>query len=267
MSDFWLIVILGVVQGITEFLPISSDGHLVLIGALLEAVFSKKLPDTITVTIVLHVGTLLAIIVVYWNRLWSLLGKDRRAIGLIIAGTIPAVIIGLPLREYGESILESPLLAAIGLLVTAAVLLWGARAPLGSLDYTELSYAKAVIIGIFQATAILPGVSRSGTTISAGLWMGLNRQAAASFSFLLAVPAIAGAALLETIKLVKADHPPGTSAGILVAGGIVSFVVGLFALLFLIRMLNAGRFAMFAWWCIPVGIIALIWQLSLTFGP
>jgi undecaprenyl-diphosphatase len=259
--EYLRIVVLGIVQGITEFLPISSDGHLVLGAAIFEAVTGKTLPDTLAVEIVLHAGTLAAILVVYWQRFWRLLGADRRVIGLLVVGTLPAVVVGLPLERYGKPLLESPLAAGVGLIITGAVLLWGTRRADGQREYQQLSLRDALLIGVFQAAAILPGVSRSGLTIACALAVGrLRPDASANFSFLLAIPAIGGAVTLQMVKLAK-NGTGGTSAGELVLGAGVAFVVGLAALWWLLDLLRKGKLHYFAWWCIPVGMAAIAWRV------
>jgi len=257
----WLTVFLvGVVQGITEFLPISSDGHLLIVEALLEQFGGFHLEDPLTLNVALHGGTLLSIFVVYWNRIWRLLGADRRVIGLIIAGTIPAVVVGLPLKWYCEPILESTLLAGLMLPVTG-ILLWtsGRRTP-GTTDYLDLTYPQAFAIGAAQAFAILPGASRSGSTIATALFLGVAPEAAATFSFLLALPAVAGACVLVLHDAMQTTTGtiPWFQLGV---GAFISFVTGVVALYWLRRWLQRGRFYQFAYWCIPVGIAVVIWQL------
>jgi undecaprenyl-diphosphatase len=259
--DFVLIIVLGAIQGVTEFLPISSDGHLAIAEAIYEAVWDQHIPDAFGVNIVLHAGTLGAILVVYWRRLWRLLGEDRRVLGLLLVGTLPAVVIGLPLHKWGGDVLTNPLLTGLMLPITGLLLLWGARHPPGDLDYHDIGYRRALLIGLFQAVAILPGISRSGSTISAALALGLRRDAAATFSFLLAVPAIGGACLLEAKDLLSAsagqiDYAP------LAAGAATSFLVGLLALWWLLKWLQQGRLHLFAWWCILLGAAVVAWQVS-----
>jgi undecaprenyl-diphosphatase len=261
--DFVLIVLLGVIQGLTEFLPISSDGHLAVAEALYEAVSGQHIPDALGVNIVLHAGTLGAILVVYWRRLWQLLGQDRRVLGLLCVGTVPAVVVGLPLHRWGGSFLTDPLLTGFMLPLTGLLLLWGARHPPGELDYPEIGYRRAFLIGVFQAIAILPGISRSGSTISAALALGIRRDAAATFSFLLAVPAIGGACLLEAKDLLVAS-PGQVNYAPLLAGATVSFLVGLLALWWLLKWLQQGRLHLFAWWCILLGAAVVVWQLTQT---
>ncbi|MHB1037640.1 MAG: undecaprenyl-diphosphate phosphatase [Pirellulales bacterium] len=259
--DFLLIVVLAVVQGITEFLPISSDGHLVVVARLYEALTARPLPEVLEVEIVLHAGTLLSVLVIFWRPLWRLLGADRRVIGLLVVGTLPAVVSGLLLERYFKNMLENPVAAGLGFFVTAAMLLWASRCPKGQRSYRDLTYRDALLIGLFQALAPLPGVSRSGSTIAAGLALaGLRRTAAADFSFLLAVPAIGGAVFLNTIKLAT-NGSPATGVGTLAVGTVVAFLVGLVALGWLLRWIETGRLQGFGYYCLLAGAITIGWQL------
>lgn len=254
------ILTLAVVQGVTEFLPISSDGHLVIADALLS-----KAPEAalIRINIVLHLGTLLSVLIFFWRDIVRLAGADRRVIPLLIVGTIPAVIVGLPLKYFGESILTNPLLAGFMFPVTAGFLIWASRQPEGKIPYTQLSIAGALKIGMLQSIAILPGVSRSGTTIAGGLGAGLDRRSAGTFAFLLAIPAIAGAGVLETIDLLTESTTTSVPLNPLhlALGAGTACLVGLGALSLLIRWVQQGRLAIFAWYLIPLGIVVVAWQL------
>lgn len=261
--DYLRIIFLGVVQGITEFLPISSDGHLAVANALFGALTGTELPDeNLGVTIILHLGTLLAILIVYRRQILRLLTSNRRIIPLLIVGTIPAGISGIILKKYFEHEMSSPLIAGCLLPINGLMLLWISRRPQGETTYENVSYRQAIWVGLCQAFAPLPGISRSGTTIAGGLASGLKREAAATFSFMLAIPAIAGAGILELKDLItdRPDDLPTTS--VLVVGAIVSFLVGWVSLLLLLRLLREGRLAPLAWWCIGLGIAVVIWQLS-----
>jgi undecaprenyl-diphosphatase len=260
--DYLRIIILGIVQGISEFLPISSDGHLVVASKLFGVFTSRELGEPeLLVAIILHLGTLLTILVVYWRRILQLLGQDRRVLGLIAVGTLPAAIVGLLLKEYFGDLLVDLRLTGWMLPLNGLMLLWIGKYPPGDTPYTELRYRQALLIGLCQALAPLPGISRSGTTIAAGLALGLSREAAATFSFLLAVPALTGAGVLAAIDL-AGDAPTSVSAGPLLAGAFVSFAVGLLAIHWLLRWLYQGRLYLFAWWCIGVGILVLAWQFT-----
>ena len=265
MSETLDIIVLGAVQGLTEFLPISSDGHLVLANALLTRISGTTNHDLHGQTIVLHAGTLLAVLCAYWQRLWRLLGTDRRTLVPLVVGTLPAVLFGVFAELALKDLLENLLLTGFGLLATGSLLLWGGLQPPGALEYQRLSWRQALVIGTFQAAAILPGVSRSGSTIASGLKIGLRRDAAATFSFLLSVPAVGGACLLEVLKLLMpsdaAHAEPSLSAWQMAAGVTTSFLVGLFALWWLLRWLEHGRLHYFAYWCIPLGLGIVAWQL------
>jgi undecaprenyl-diphosphatase len=253
------IIILAVVQGIGEFLPISSSGHLIVVAAVFDQL-GHHLQLKFTVNIVLHVGTLAAILAVYWRRVVRLVGEDRRVIGLLIVGSLPAAVVGIVLKTCFQDQLESALLAGCLFPLTALMLLWIARCPAGNSACRQLSYRGALGIGAFQALALLPGISRSGATIVAGLVTGLRREEAATFSFLLAIPAIGGAGLLEAVKLW--NQPVGSeSLGLLALGGSVSFAVGLLSLVWLLRWLKQGRLHYFAWWLLLVGPAVVVWQI------
>jgi len=259
------IILLAIVQGITEFLPISSDGHLVLANELLQACGWPKAPDQLEVTLVLHLGTLAAVLIYFRREIVRVLTTERRALVPIIVGTIPAVIIGLTIKKgipdaWENWLLESPLLAGLGFLITAAVLWWGLHARSGDKTYPEMGPGQALFIGLLQTTAILPGISRSGTTIAGGLATGLRREDAAAFSFLLAIPAIGGAGLLQMLEAYQAG---GTSTPMpqLAIGFIVSVVVGLAEVEVLLRRLRRGRRELFVYYLVPLGIAVTAWQL------
>jgi undecaprenyl-diphosphatase len=181
---------------------------------------------------------------------------------LLIVGTLPAVIVGLGVEVYAsEAVLENPLLAGCLLPVTGLTLLFGARYRSSRGDYNQMFYRRALWIGLSQAAAIFPGLSRSGLTISMGLRVGLSPSAAATFSFLLAIPVIAGGGLLKAISMVRKGDMT-TPLHLLLAGMLVSFVVGVAALWMLDHMLRRGRVQYFALWVIPVGILYVTAKLA-----
>jgi undecaprenyl-diphosphatase len=259
--SLWQIIVLAVIQGIAEFLPISSSGHLVVLAPLLFG-GSKTPPDMIELSIVLHLGTLGSIVLYYFRRIARLLGEDRRTIGLLIVSTLPAVVVGLTIKQWFEHVLESPLVAGCMFPVTGLALLWALRQPAGQTEYRDLSWRGALWIGISQAAAILPGLSRSGSTIAAGLGSGLTRSSAATYSFLMAIPAIAGAGVLEGLSLLKDGGGLKTPYGYLAIGAAIPFVIGLGAIWLLERLLKHGRLHWFAWYCIALGIAIVVWQLT-----
>ncbi len=248
------VIILAVVQGIAEFLPISSSGHLVVINALMGGE-----GGSLELNVVLHFGTLLAIIVFYRQRIIELLTKDRRVIPLLIIGTIPAAVIGLYLKKYHTGLLENPLLAGFMLVVTGFMLMLFTRIPNGTKKYPQLTIPPVLAIGLAQAAALLPGISRSGATIVMGTATGLERQSAATFSFLLAIPAIAGATLLEGKDML--EQGAATPVWLLATGCLIAFVVGLGALRWLVKWIEQGKLHLFMYWLIPFGFSIVVWQL------
>jgi undecaprenyl-diphosphatase len=287
VQDVWKVVILAIVQGVTEFLPISSDGHLV-VASLLMGVPIESDPQLHDLFVVLHFGTLLSIVTIYFSRLTSLLSSDRRLLGPLLIGSIPAGVIGVVIKkgipdDLANFILLNPFITAIGFLITGSALLWGAaKRPNSSLpmakptsasnlrEHTSVSFIEAFLIGSAQALAILPGVSRSGMTISTGLRLGLSPKASATFSFLLGVPVIFGATLLGAIDSLKpepliqgsANAVAKLSPSLLALGVAISFVVGVVSLKLLIKLLERGKFQWFAYWCIPLGIGLFIYALT-----
>lgn len=262
----WLeIFVLAVVQGLTEFLPVSSSGHLVVANAVLEHLGVPPAKDLIEVSIALHLGTLASVLVYYRQEIARLLGADKWVIPLLILGTVPAAIVGIGLKKglddaVADGILENVLVAALMFPVTAFILIAASRKQEGNGTYQALSWGKVLAIGAAQAFAILPGVSRSGSTIAAGLGVGLGREAASTFAFLLAIPAILGAGFLETLDILE-EGSTGTPLIRLAVGFVVSFAVGLGALALLIQFVKKGRLAVFAWYLIPLGVAVLVWQL------
>jgi undecaprenyl-diphosphatase len=213
-------------------------------------------------TIVLHLGTLGSILVYYRQRILCLPGEDRRVLGLIVLGTIPAVVLVLACKllfdEVFEPILKSTLLAGFMLPVTGAALLWSHWHGGGKREYRELTWLDSLLIGIAQAAAILPGLSRSGSTIATGLTLGMSRSAAATYSFLLAIPALVGAGVYEGFSMLRHPHPLSTSPANLAVGAGVSFLVGLIALAMLERTLQRGKLHYFGWYCVGLGLVVVV---------
>lgn len=260
----WQIILLAVVQGIAEFLPISSSGHLVVLATLLGA--DAETFDLIELNIVLHAGTLGSILVVYRKQLYEALTKDWRILFLLAIATIPAVIAAILLKVTdADAMLESPLVAGVCLLFTGAILLLSQKLNQTEESYAETSWWQAWWIGCAQAMAILPGISRSGSTICSGQALGLSREGAATFSFLMAVPAILGAITLETAKKLgdSGESEGGMPAWLLLLGAVVSFAVGWASLVLLLKMVQRGRLHWFAWWCFAVGLFVIIWQTTI----
>jgi undecaprenyl-diphosphatase len=246
-------ILWGAVQGLTEFLPISSSGHLVLVPALL----GREVPDLTTVAM-LHLGTLLAVLFYFRTDLAEMARFDRagrRMITIIAIGAIPAVVLGLAFESKLEELTERPTAVAVMLIVTGIVLLATVLLPLGHRTADELSPKDAGIIGLAQSLALIPGISRSGMTISAGLARGLERVEAARLAFLLGIPVIAGAGLLSMIQAIS-DESGVTVATII--GMIVAAVVGYWAIAFLIRVLAKVGLAPFGIYCVAAGALGVI---------
>ena len=263
----WIeIVLLGIIQGLTEFLPVSSSGHLVVASAIMVALGGTPPPELLELEICLHLGTLLAILIYYRERIFRLLGQDRRVLGLLAIGTLPAVgvVLGLAAFDSDAGVLHDPLVAGPMFLVTAGLLIAASRCPAGDTDYTQMTWKQALCIGLFQGIAILPGISRSGATITAGLLVGVRRDSATTFSFLLAIPAIGGAGVLEGLKALQRSST-ATPLEELLLGTFVSFLVGLAALHWMVQIVAKGRVNYFALWLIPFGIAVTAWQISNRF--
>jgi undecaprenyl-diphosphatase len=261
-------LVLGLVQGLTEFIPVSSSGHLVLARSL----FGWAPPEEVVVPFdaVLHLGTLVATVAVFWRdfgRLgvaWarsiqqrSLAVPQSKPAWALIIGTIPAALLGFFAADFFESLFFAPAWAAGFLIVTGLLLLASERWLGSSRSIEEIGARHALFIGLFQGLAIAPGISRSGATISAGRFLGLQRAEAARFSFMLAAPAVAGAGALQVAKLVRIGLL-GQSLGILVIGFLAALVSGYLVIRFLLRYLQRHSLLPFAAYCAAVGALGLI---------
>lgn len=256
--NLWQGIALGLVQGLTEFLPISSSGHLVLVEALTGVHFSD-----VTVEVSLHVATLGSVLVLYGARLRDIvrgvLGGDRASVryaGLLVVATIPAGLIGILFHRQIEERFHSLTSVGVEFLITGLIL-WSTRRPRG--DRVVPSLAAATAIGFSQALAILPAISRSGATVAAALWSGLTPAAAAEFSFLMAVPAIAGAAVLEGRSAVLNVATIGALPW--AVSFVVAFVSGVWSIRWLVALLRRGRFHVFAPYCWVVGAGTIVYAL------
>ena len=263
--DYVYAAILGAVQGVAEFLPISSSGHLVIAQALLSAMAVAELPawsKGATMNVALHFGTLLSIAVVYFRDLLAALKKPRLLL-LIVIASVPVGVIGVLFKDQIEASFENPMAAGCLLLVTALFLLTAKRLQSGRLTMEQMPTWVAIVIGVFQAIAILPGISRAGSTIAAGLSCGLKRADAAKFSFFIAVPAIGGATLLKLLDLIRGKEAVDIAWQPMMLGTVISFVVGVLCLRWLIRLLVADRLHWFAIYCLIVGSLTIAWQSGL----
>ena len=244
--------ILGIIQGFTEFLPISSSGHLVL-G---QAILGIEQPGN-EFEILVHLGTLASVLVIFFDDIKSLIlslasKKTQIFIMYILSGTLPAVGIGLGFKDLIYSLFEN-VTAVGGALIFTGVVLFGSS--FANRQDKEHSFLTCILIGCAQAMAIIPGVSRSGMTISAALFLGLSAKEAARFSFLLAIPAIGGAGLLTALDVSGGFQMPIPVA---LAGLTSSFAVGVVALKWLLGWLEQGKFHYFGIYCFAVGLLTLV---------
>lgn len=255
-------ILLGVIQGLTEFLPVSSSGHLVLAQALLDI----RLPGVVFETVV-HVATLCAVLWVYRGRVLELArgvvggeGPAIRYLGMLALASIPAGVVGVAGRDFFEAAFESAEVAA-GMLLVTGVLVWTLRRTGPAAEAGEPGPAQALWAGVAQALAILPGISRSGSTVAAGVWRGVEPVRMAEFSFLMSVPAIGGAALLQADGLSAAAA--ATGSGALWAGFAAALVAGVAAIHLFVRALESRAFHRFGYYCWAVGggYLAAAWLL------
>lgn len=259
MELYIKVIFLACVQGVTEFLPVSSSGNL----AVFENLLGIHSESALTLTIVLHAGTLLAIIIFYLKTIiWVLKKKNWIVIFYIILGSIPAGIVGIALKKSGAADLffSNLIVPGIGLLITGSFLMFIFKKRETGKTLKEITPINAIIIGIFQAIAIVPGISRSGSTISAATMQKIEQKEAATFSFLLAIPAIGGAAFLELISCLKKGNtsPEAISSQILLVGFIISAIVGYFSLILLIKSLKKGTLRPYSYYCFCLGAFALL---------
>jgi len=262
MDPILTVILLGIVEGVTEFIPVSSTGHLILAGELLGydsarwAVFN----------VVIQLGAILAVIVLYWRTFWAVLAglirrqpESWRFLRNVLAGFLPSAVLGFILIDRIEAMLGSPAIVAWALLIGGVAILAIERsAPQGhEKGVADIALGKALGIGLIQCLAMVPGVSRSGATILGGLSLGVERRTAAEFSFFLAIPTMLGA---STLELAKHHDDLGAASPLGIAIGFtVSFVVALLVIKWFIGIVSRRGFAPFGWYRILVGAAALIW--------
>ena len=236
-------VVLGIVQGFTEFLPVSSSGHLVLLQSLIPG-FSQP---GVLFDVYLHFGSLLAILLYYYKRILTL---EKNYLIIVVLASIPAAILGFILKDYIDVIFQSTKLVGIALIITGVMNL---KTDSNRESNVKINKKSGLIIGLFQAFAILPGISRSGSTIFAGTWQGLKKEKAAEFSFLLSVPAILGANILEIFK----NRNEGLININYIVGIICSFIFGFICIKIMLNILIKGKFKYFGYYCLLLGLISL----------
>jgi undecaprenyl-diphosphatase len=261
-------ILLAILQGFTEFLPVSSSGHLVLAQELLNMHNSEM----IVFDVFVHFGTLISVVFVFWKDILEMLqsfikacttmklkeeyGKSEyfRLSVAIIVGSIPAGIIGLLYRHQIEAAFTDPKLVAMNLVITGLILFLTRLSK--PVEGKKVGLVSSFIIGLAQAVAILPGISRSGSTMSTAIYLKISPVRAARFSFLLSVPVIAGASLLEGFKLFTHGNTLGTVP--LLVGILVSAIAGYFAIKVLLKIMEKGKFSWFSFYCLTIGILGIL---------
>ncbi|MGZ3568698.1 MAG: undecaprenyl-diphosphatase UppP [Thermodesulfobacteriota bacterium] len=251
-------VILGLAQGLGEFLPISSSAHLVLIPW-----FFGWTDPGLTFDVALHLGTLVAVVIYFWKDWWRLIIKgfsdvrsvEGRLFWYLVAASIPGAIGGYLLEKKAETVFRSPTLIAIMLILMGVFLYWVDRRSTKKIEMNRITFGTSLLIGISQVLAIVPGVSRSGITMTTGMFMGLTRAGAARFSFLLSTPIIFGAAMVKLPGLIS--NSSGITTNFLI-GTAVSCVAGIASIGFLLRYVQTKTFLPFVWYRFILGALVIV---------
>jgi undecaprenyl-diphosphatase len=251
-------LIMGIVQGLTEFLPISSSGHLAIARAILHA----SPAEDVGFEVVAHAGTLIAVLIYYRMRIISIFteafsgeGEGRNWIIWLVVGTIPAGIIGILYKDSLAALFNDIHLVGLALLFTAVLLFSAERFSKEKTTAGKMGVWRALTIGIAQAVAIIPGISRSGSTISAGLLTGVQRKSAVDFAFILSLPSVGGAIILTIPDWLEGSVSFGFAH---VIGGIAAFISGYIAIALMLKIVSSGKLIWFALYCAVIGILALV---------
>jgi undecaprenyl-diphosphatase len=264
MPDILIIILLGIVEGVTEFLPVSSTGHLILAGALLG--YDENHWKVFNV--VIQLGAILAVVVLYWRTfLAMLMGLVRREAGAwrflrnVLVAFLPSAVLGLLLHKQIEAMLGSPTIVSVALIVGGIAILVIDRGKTKGEErgVADIPLGKAIGIGFIQCLSMIPGVSRSGATILGALSLGVERRTAAEFSFFLAIPTMLGA---TTLELAKNHADLGVGFHAIALGFVVSFLVALVVIRWFIGLVSRRGFAPFGWYRIAAGALALVWLLT-----
>lgn len=271
-------VVYGIIEGITEWLPISSTGHMILAEQVLKFSFSDAFMEMFRV--VIQLGAILAVVVLYFKKLWPFCGDNGRDSGFakhfrwpviklwckIIVACLPAAVLGLLLDDWMDAHFYNSVVVAVMLIVYGIAFILVERRPrvATTTKLSRITYQQALIIGMWQVLALIPGTSRSGATILGGLLCGLSRGAASQFTFFLAIPVMAGASGLKLVKFVaKGGTFAAPEIAALLVGCVVAFVVSLLAIRFLMDYVKKHTFTAFGWYRIALGIVVLaIWALQ-----
>lgn len=263
--DFIQTIIIAFVEGLTEFLPVSSTGHMIITQNLLGV--PKGDPFVHAFTFIIQFGAILSVVCLYWKHFFQMRTKEEfqaklRFYGLLIVGVFPAVVVGLSAKKSGllDWLLDSVTVVAITLVLGGVFMLFCDRLFNATDKTNEVNWKRAFKIGCFQCLSVIPGMSRSMSTIVGGMQQGLTRKRAAEFSFFLAVPTMAGATLLDLLEMFKEGTNWATTTNIelLLLGCIVAFVVAIFAMKWFVAFLTKYGFKAFGWYRIIVGLVILV---------
>lgn len=263
--DFIQTIIIAIVEGLTEFLPVSSTGHMIITQNLLGV--PKGDPFVHAFTFIIQFGAILSVVCLYWKHFFQMRTKEEfqaklRFYGLLIVGVFPAVVVGLLAKKSGllDWLLDSVTVVAITLVLGGVFMLFCDRLFNATDKTNEVNWKRAFKIGCFQCLSVIPGMSRSMSTIVGGMQQGLTRKRAAEFSFFLAVPTMAGATLLDLLEMFKEGTNWATTTNIelLLLGCIVAFVVAIFAMKWFVAFLTKYGFKAFGWYRIIVGLVILV---------
>lgn len=261
------VIFIGIVEGVTEWLPISSTGHMLLVDEFLQLQMSESFKEMFFV--VIQLGAILAVVVMFWKKIFPFRFKEKPVVQKdifqmwfkVIAACIPTGILGILLDDFLEEHFGHPISLAVMLIVYGIAFIvienWNKKRTPAMETIDEMSYKTAFIIGFFQALAMIPGTSRSGATIIGALLLGVSRTAAAEFTFFLAIPTMLGASVLKLIKFGLAFT--GAEMVVLVIGMIVAFVVSVFVIKFLMDYIRKHDFKVFGWYRIVLGIIVIVY--------
>lgn len=266
--DILQTVIIAIVEGLTEFLPVSSTGHMIIAQSLLGV---ESTPFVKAFTVIIQFGAILSVICLYWRRFfYPEAGRQGKTYWQamfdfyvrLVVGVLPAVVLGLAFNDLIEENLGNVSLVAWMLIVGGVFMLFCDRIFNKGSEHTQLTYKRAFVIGLIQCISMIPGVSRSMSTIVGGMSQRLTRKAAAEFSFFLAVPTMFGATCLETFKMIKGGEASVLSQGnnleMLLLGSVVAFIVAILAIKFFINYVTRYGFAAFGWYRIVVGLVIIL---------
>ena len=273
MIEILKAVLFGIVEGITEWLPISSTGHMILLDEFVNLNVSKDFYKLFEV--VIQLGAILAVVVLYFKSIWPFKKKkdkiilDKKTVNLwgkILVACLPAAVIGLVFDDFLDEHLYNSIVVSLALIIYGIIFIVIESKNIGSKktkSVDKISYKQALQIGAFQLLALIPGTSRSGSTIIGGLLIGLERSVAAEFTFFLAIPVMAGASLLKLLKyIIKVGLTfSGLEVGILVVATITAFVVSIFVIKFLMNYIRKHDFKVFGYYRIALGILVLLYFL------